>query len=735
MLMIRKIRCNLPGFYLIFFIFIGLGFSILGSWLGTQTVNLNFAKTQAIQPFNYTTSWLGNTYGGKDNKWVQMNFTSIFVTPDGTVYSNSVWDEGERESGIYKNGEIVGKLANTHGWGILGGKAITANSTYVYMAVSQDGCDGGDTNLNSNGLRRFPDCDKSKIWYGVRRYQKSSHTPSSFTTGYGTDGSQLIVNIGQGDLTGLAATETRLYVSDYPNNQIKVYDANTMQPVTSWSVTKPGQLALDKNGNLWVVQKEIGQLLRYSPTGQLLPQKITSIAQPYAIAVDNQNRLLIGDLGLDHQIKIFSNLDTSPIQTDTFGEKGGIFAGSNPGEIRDKAFFAISGIGVDVNNNIYVSTNAEALTNDRNTNRRTVSNNTLQSYNSDQILNWKLQGLLFVDNADADLSKDAQEVYTKGYKFELNYALPPGQQWKLKAYTLNPYKYPDDIRLEHYMDATWIRNIGDRKLMFVNNQYGNAQPIYRFNSQTDGEIAIPAGGFLKGKRVNNIDRLVYWQDKNGNGVRDEGEIIDLNLTVPDHTVWVWWVDNQGNVWVPTETTGITKFPLKGFDSYGSPIYAIENRQSFVMPAEFKNIQRIEYIAETDTMYISGYESQDFNREKATGTIGTKIVKYINWSSSPQVAAQFAIPYDLDSNPRVLPKSISVAGDYLFVGYVFSSHVIVFDNRTGRQVSTLTPGAEVGNMSGWLDIPFSVRAVQRSNGQYLVFVEEVARSKVIIYQFN
>ena len=44
------------------------------------------------QSINYTTSWLGNTYGG--TTWVQDMIDYMEVDPDGTVYAYTGWDEG-----------------------------------------------------------------------------------------------------------------------------------------------------------------------------------------------------------------------------------------------------------------------------------------------------------------------------------------------------------------------------------------------------------------------------------------------------------------------------------------------------------------------------------------------------------------------------------------------------------------------------------------------------------------
>jgi hypothetical protein len=44
---------------------------------------------------------------------------------------------------------------------------------------------------------------------------------------------------------------------------------------------------------------------------------------------------------------------------------------------------------------------------------------------------------------------------------------------------------------------------------------------------------------------------------------------------------------------------------------------------------------------------------------------------------------------------------------------------------------------VGGISntGWIDIPYGLRAFRRANGQYLVFVEDDLKSKVLMYSWQ
>ncbi len=81
------------------------------------------------------------------------------------------------------------------------------------------------------------------------------------------------------------------------------------------------------------------------------------------------------------------------------------------------------------------------------------------------------------------------------------------------------------------------------------------------------------------------------------------------------------------------------------------------------------------------------------------------------------------------------KAMDVAGNRVFAGDCRTAKVYVYDTNTGKLIMTLSPGKEVENESGWIDIPYGLRAYQRLNGEYVVFVEEDAKGKVIMYRMG
>ncbi len=56
---------------------------------------------------NLKCTYVANSFGG-GKKWVQNFIENISVTPDGTVYTNSYWDEAHREFGVYTKCDVIG---------------------------------------------------------------------------------------------------------------------------------------------------------------------------------------------------------------------------------------------------------------------------------------------------------------------------------------------------------------------------------------------------------------------------------------------------------------------------------------------------------------------------------------------------------------------------------------------------------------------------------------------------
>jgi hypothetical protein len=679
--------------------------------IASTVMALYFAPTGLPQTA-YRTSWLGNTFGG-GNKWVQIQMSALYVAPDGTAYTNSAWDEAAREVGIYKNGDVIGSADDLHGWGRGGGQAITANSKYIYVGMRQEKEGKADEDYPPSGT----------TWYCVRRYDLSGQ-PAPFRGGRGWDKSMVIVSK-SAPVTGLANVGNQLYVSDPGANRIRVYNSETMTQIRTWVVPRPGPIAVDRQGNLWIIQTKdasnASKILHYSQTGRQLPKQITGVGEPTAIAIDNQGRLLVADNGPQQQILIY-DLKQAPVQVATLGSKGGITSGI-PGEVTPEKLGGITGVGTDAAGNIYISQDGS--------NR---SGALLSSYSPNRRLLWQLMGLQFLDTADADPGTNGLDVFTKDEHFVMDYRKSNGKEWRYKAHTLDRFRYPDDGRLHTTPTAPFVRRIQGKRFLFLSSEMlAERLLIYRF----DGEIAVPCGMFTRGHTdwpANQPARGSWlWRDQNGNGSIQRNEYEILN-SKNDDVLWGWEVDSKGDIWQASESGVIRHYRFQGLDSYGSPIYGAAASEVIPKPALFNTLERIKYFPETDVMYLAGYTVERPNLDGDWGLVGTEIVRYDNWSTSKNVRWRLALPYD----PAAEPKAMDVAGERVFAvtsktGEARAIEVYVYNAATGALVSKLSPGPEVSRESGWVDIPYGLRAYRRSNGEYLVFVEENSKGKVIMYR--
>jgi sugar lactone lactonase YvrE len=684
----------------------------------TALIALNMAPS-ALPAISYKTSWIGNTFGG-GSKWVQNFVDGMYVAADGTVYTNSVWDEAGREAGIYKNGDVIGMAGALHGWARSGGAAVTANSKYLYIAMKQASA--------VNPGQDFPPAGTT--WYAVRRYNLAG-VPAPFAGGRGYDKSMLIVST-SGHVTGLASAGSELYVSDSGSNRIRVFNSDTMAELRSWSFARPGRITVDAKGDLWIIQPQEAsnpaKILRYSKTGTLLPQQITDVVMPTALAY-SQGKLLVAENGPRQQVLMY-NIDQAPKLVGTVGTQGGIYAGRR-GEIGATKLYGLTGVGADAAGNIYVSCNGFKGA------ARDFSGTDLRKFSSSGALQWRLLGLEFVDNADADPGTDGVDVFTKHEHFVMDYSKASGQQWTYKAYTADKFRYPDDARFQnigHTAASASVRRINGKRFLYLEGMHAPRLYVYRF----DGEIAVPSAIFAQpntGDWPANPPASVrwLWRDKNGDGKIQSNEYESLGAS--DGRVWAWQVDSKGDVWLGAETGKIQRYRVQGVDTYGSPIYTSTARDVIPMPAPFVNLERLKYFPQTDVMYVGGYTSARPKSGSEWGKVGTEIVRYDNWSTTRKMRWRVVLPYNPTANPVKLIQSMDVAGDRLFAVDFITAVVSVYDTATGALLTQLTPGPEVSSESGWVDIPHGIRAYRRANGEYLVFVEEDFKAKVIMYRMT
>ena len=699
------------------------------------------------------TSWVGNTYPGNP-KWVQQDIDAMCVTPDGTVFTNVEWDEGGGQAGQYKDGALLGYAGHTHGWGFNGGKAIALNSKYVFI-----GCVCG----NEGGGLKDPDTwpPKGHTWFGISRRVRADFTKAApFEGGKGGKGDTLkqcflpVVDMEGNEsapITGLAADETRLYVSDPRAGKIRVLDAETMRELEAWPADHPGPLALDREGMLWVLEKGAPSRLRkYDNAGGSARDRIIFPPGviPTAFALVPSDGVMVADDGVSQQILTYRVQEGQLVPSGAMGVKNGIYA-PPAGAVGDWRFNRPSALGLDMHGNLYVAHHGSSG----------GGSTVLESYDwfwgTQGPPRWRLFGLEFVDLAAPDPDSDT-DVFTKEEHFRLDYENPPGHEWGYTGYTIHRSKYPDDPRLHIWSGAPWVRRIAGRRFLFVNDMSAEYLQVYRFDAKTEGEIAVPSGLFAKKNiRLKNSPGWPahqpaagewIWRDANGNGALDDGEFTSRGGEDAP-AAQGWWVDFAGNFWLATEKNGIRLLPQQGLDPAGNPSWSYDSMRTYPHPAAFETVKRLRYDAGRDVMYLGGTTKTDTNQHWKP--MGPVIARYDGWRKAeasgalPPPTWTIVMPYERGAkgHESCEPMGFDAAGDYLFIPYTGASketgfstgHVEVIRAADGQSVGHFEPSAEAGEI-GLQDLRETLTAHRRADGEYLVFLEDDYKAKTVLYRW-
>ncbi|TAH03069.1 MAG: T9SS C-terminal target domain-containing protein [Sphingobacteriales bacterium] len=673
-------------------------------------------------------SWFGNSSPNVQS-FVPQGIEGMCVSKDGTVYSNVPYEEGGGNFGEFKTNGDVTHGDTSFGWGMGGGSDATSNSTYVYWSM-EIGNEGG-------GLvdpQKWPVGNNK--WLGVSRRLKSNVKEGApFPTGKGDPAKSVLIAyefnhlIDTPSIHGLYATETELFVSIDKRNLVKVYDAETMVFKRSFSAANPYQIAMDSYGNIWIAQGyDATKIKRYSPTGTLLPQSITLPAGSFVgdFCIDKNDRILIGDVGRREQVLIYTNINTSPEFTATFGTLNGIHSGIS-GRNAPLKFQQIRGIGVDNLGNIYIG----------NTQWHTGGQGTMvEKYSiSTGEMQWKRYCTMFVDASGIDAATDGEDIYSKVEHFKIDYSKPAGQDATYASYTIDRYKYPSDPRLWQPFENVLVRTINGQKFLLMSSMSGEIGAIFRFNPATDGDIAIPCillGNGVNPKYPGSINNSWMWRDLNANGQMEAGEYTQTDTYFIDGGKG-GYMDDNGDIWI-SGGGNLLHYKCLGLDANNILLYD-GNYTTIPTPAPLIELKRVQYDTKLDRMYLAG-TTPAYPTVPDWPLMGKTILRYDNWSTGNRVANSELV---LDSRGTlVYPISFRVAGDYIFQGFVQGDETI---SRLQLDVYNTSTNAKIGyirqpwEFAGYFDMAQCLDAYKRKNGEYIIVTEEDGNNKNVMYRWT
>lgn len=693
-------------------------------------------------------SWVGNDWAGKPD-WVLQDVDDLCVTPEGDVYTHVGWEEGGGNVMRFdRDGVWKGAAMHTHGWGYGGGEAVSANSKYVFIAQHAENERGGLV----DGATWPPTGSR---WWGVsRRSRADFRAAAAFEGGKGGKGDTLkqcfkvvaeAPEAAGETIRGLCATEAELIVAVKREGVIRVFDAETMVEKRAWQVPRPDRIVADARGTLWVLLAPADEkagawaLAGFDAAGNEKARMAFGAAvRPADLAVDAQGRLLVSDAGVSQQILLYDGLDRlAPRPCGTFGEPAGVFGGPVPGRAGDRRFNRPRGIGADAAGNLYVA----------NSGGTGGGSTVLESYAPDGSLRWRRCGQFFVDLADLDTQAE-RDVYSKEERFALDLAKPAGQQAVYAAYTVNPWKYPDDPRLHIWSANAWFQRVRGVPLLFVSNMGQDVVQAFRFSPATDGETAIPAALFAKKKvrvqtdegwpRGQPAEGAWCWTDRNGDGAIQTNEYEAVDKAGGGCA----FVDSQSTVWrVFKEAAYGAAF--KGFTESGAPEWAWSALRAVPRPPEVSELRRFKVDAARDLAAFGGDAGGDTHQHWKP--MGPAVAVYRDALKGAPVKLWSAVlPYSRGSKGHESsePMSFEIAGDYLFVCYtrglkdegVKWAFVKVYGLRDGRFVGNLVPERVTGEL-GLLDLEDALRAHRLRDGSYLLFLEDDYKAKSVMLRWR
>ncbi|MCL2348293.1 MAG: hypothetical protein FWC50_08535, partial [Planctomycetaceae bacterium] len=648
-----------------------------------------------------------------------------------------------------------------------------------------------------------------------------------------------------------------LYVSNPYQNRIEIYDTETMKKISEWDLnrmgfSRPGQIAADKQGNLWifltiktVIQGydcDFQTIAQFSPDGKILPGRVTDFQEDAVRMMEKTGSSMsytsdIHDtgpfcFGPDNTLYVFDpqlGIDVYPPESD--GTNLGSFSsqkqkllgicdtdqGCGPlpffypsGEFGDLRFgeYTVKALGCDANGNLYIAQDLSSssggavlesyrILGDLKKPRYPFPDDWCQDKNDipvclDAKLNWRLFGLCFIDCATLD-PDDETTAYTKDEKYKLDWSQPPGKEWSFLATTFQ--KSPDCNR-SFLSDSAgvWIRNIRGRKFMFINDMNGQYlrrcefdTPAYRKETNYREEEERMPGfsnwpvmkeseeSILTFEKPDPVDDHVRQDDvrqsvyqagfaliKCGHFREQERRLKEALKQEQSEfpPAQGWWVDLDCGIWRATETKGIFYIPAKpeqetdsSADDFCSDYFEADVKV-FPHPTEFTQVKRIRYDAATDTLYLGGCATVDGveHKNQHWKPMGAVICRYDHFlkgdnpgKTAGKLRWKIVVPYVTGSqgHESCEPMGFDIAGDYMFVPYTGASkvsgfktgHVEVFRLSDGSSVGWMEPDQETIGEIGLQDIRECLSAHKRANGEYVIFLEDDYKAKVVMFRWQ
>ncbi len=685
-------------------------------------------QIQLTRPtLDYRTSWFGNTLPGPIENTFNFNVTGLYTAPDGTCFVTSFFEEQGHRIAAFRDGEQIAPDSKTPPAGM----AAAANAEHVF-ASHKTGFLRLDRDL-SGGQRFVSVADGAKGHKAVR---------------------------------GLAASDRELFVSNHHQGRIEVYNARSLEKLRQFQFQRPGPLAIGEDGGLWVIREGFEQtpfelwregayshdpeIVKLDPQTGEVQVTISDLQLPTALAVDKQRRrLIVAENGPDQQARVY-DISGKPKLVGTIGDKGGIYSGV-AGEVRDDKFNGLTGVGVDAEGNIYVSSTgwpnlyvpAGLMANA--TSLRAFAPEAINA--DDPEADWKLQSLGYIfDGATLDPADKTVAHAGADQMYKLDWSKGPGEEGTFEAFTANINAFPLEYKGRRDRSAPLILRMEDERILALREQ-GDIF-FYRFDRDGHGHTAIPAAaiGTQKGKKPQEWPanapwekrRPYVWVDGHGGGPIDgkaQSEEYRTHENLLRQSGTKIDVDANGDVWYTGwHSNRVVHLKFAGLQN-GVPKWQ-QAPEVFEAPEPFDTLQFTRYDADADTMVLAGSTPMYPGVKDVRGRT-TYVARYPRWSEGNRTSS-VEFPLAMDPSEFYLDggHGVVVVDHYLYTGGR-PGNVKVYDLRHGNRVIEFWAGPEINGMAGYFDRDQS--AVQAfhlpSTGEYVALCQENGWCKIVMYRWT
>lgn len=643
----------------------------------------------AAVPGTLRTDWVGNTFGGAEiinpagsiddplnRSWVQNYVANIWVSENGTLFAMSDWDEGGRTAGIYKDGKVLGHLADPAKAIFAYNGDIVGDRNFVYVTT---GVDWG--NWDRRG-------------YGIRRYHHNGQ-PAPWTTGKGYQNAYIVVrDSGSSPKVSRLAIDTtlkELYLLDtLAGGTVLVFDLASMSqaPKAKWTLKGVTAMVADQKGFLWVIRGNHVEKLtnRGAATGII----IASLARPERLTIGRRGKLHVFD-DSTLQVHIFENLSATPVLSSTFGVLGGIYSGVVGKVAPDKLLPKCAGLALDSSDNLYLAWGGVAP----------VAGTDLRSYSPSGSMRWQLLGHTFVACGGFDPGTDGQDIYYRDHHYTMDYSKTSGKGWKYESFLWDRKNDEPTV----FGGSVIVRRLGGKIILAstASDQMSGGFRFYRMDQQ----VATPAGTLADGS-------WAWWIERNGN---------------------VWNADGAGKIkrfpYLGLDAEGNPRYNASKPDTFPRP-----KEVTGIQRIHYDPSQDALYVSGYDDANPSPNEWGRTGSVFARYDGWTSGQRKLAWKivlprdNLPEytlkdmwVEGEYAFFITCKSEPSTIVYVFSLV-DGSLVGTMTPGPEIAGDVSFFGSAGSL----------GWVDMAFGIQAFKRANGEYMILFEEDLHAKNVMYRW-